>query len=88
MQHRTHYCIFCGSEGDYGSRCERHGFFRGQSKLRPNWTMQREGSWMGQRLAYVGWPLPEDPNAPYIPAHAPWPRKSSFPPREYAQFVK
>ena len=85
MHHWTHYCIFCGSKGALGSKCERHDFYRGQSDLPPTWTMQCMGSWMGQKLAYVGWPRPEDPTAPYVPAPGEW-RKTSWPAREYVEF--
>ena len=87
MHHWTHYCIFCGSAGDYGSKCERHDFCRGKSNLRPCWSMGM-GSWMGQKLAYISFPWIEDPNAPYVPAPGEWPRKRSWPAREYVECIK
>ena len=88
MSDETHYCIYCGSKGTFGDKCEPCNHYRGKCGMRPTWTMQREGSFMGRKLAYVGWPWQEDPHAPYIPAPEPWPRKSSYPPREYVVFVK
>lgn len=50
--------------------------------MRPLWSMQTFGTFMGRKLAYVGFPWTEDPDAPYVPAPGEW-RKTSWPPREY-----
>ena len=46
------------------------------------------GTFMGQKLAYISFPWIEDPNAPYVPAPGEWPRKRSWPAREYIEYIK
>jgi len=77
-----HYCIFCGSSGVRGSVCSSHNHVRGQCTMRPLWSFQMFGTFMGRKLAYVSWPWVEDLDAPYVPAPGEW-RKTSWPPREY-----
>ena len=87
MSDEVHYCIYCGSEGARGTRCEPHGHCRGSCNVRPTWSMGL-GTFMGRRLAYISFPWIEDPNAPYVPAPGEWPRKRSWPAREYVECIK
>ena len=61
---RTHYCIYCGSEGPISSKCVPCGFYRGTFCFPP----KGGDTFMGRKLAYVSWPWQGDPEAPYVPA--------------------
>ena len=50
--------------------------------MRPLWSMQTFGTFMGRKLAYVSFPWVEDLDAPYVPAPEER-RKTTWPPREY-----
>ncbi len=67
------FCIYCGSKGDRGSKCEEHGFYRGMFCFPPGGPLQRGDMLMGRRLAYVSWPWTGEPDAPYVPAQNPTP---------------
>lgn len=62
------YCIYCGSEGDRGTKCMPCGFYRGTFCFPPGGLLQRGNMLMGRTLTYVSWPWTGDPDAPYVPA--------------------
>ena len=64
-----HYCIYCGSEGLHGDKCMPCGFYRGTFPFPP----KGGDTFMGRKLAYVGWPWQGDPEAPYVRASEPEP---------------
>ena len=80
---RQHYCIYCGSEGALGDKCEPCNHVRGQCNVRPLRTALMFGTFMGRKLAYVSWPWTGEPDAPYVRAGPGWPRERGWPPREY-----
>ena len=67
---RTHYCIYCGSEGPIATKCAPCGFYRGTFCFPPDGYLQKGDTFMGRKLAYVKWPWQGNPDAPYVRASA------------------
>ena len=61
---RTHYCIYCGSEGPISTKCVPCGFYRGTFCFPP----KGGDTLIGRKLAFVSWPWQGDPEAPYVRA--------------------